>query len=186
MKKLVMFSMMLALLVVFSSCSKKADLGEVEVNVPSWFANPPSDENHIYGIGMGKSKNMQIAINKAKQEATVDIAKKLEQKVMAMTKKFAQEVGDAEDPQLYQMFEEVSKSVVSQTLNGVQVKEQKIMQNKKTGTFVVYMLMEMPLGKLNKALYYKIQQMEALKTKLEASKSFKELEQEVQKLESQQ
>jgi len=66
---------------------------------------------------------------------------------------------------------------------GVQVKETKIMQNEKTGIYSIYTLVEMPLGAANKALVQKLKEQQALATKLEASKAFKELEAEVAKVE---
>jgi len=164
---------------------KKADLGEVEVNVPSWFMTPPTSEDAIYGIARQESRDMQIALNKAKQEATVDLTKKLEVKVKGMTKKFAQEVGElAEDATIRNFFEDVSKVVVNQTVNGVEVKEQKIMQSNKNGVnvYVVYILMEMRFDAANKILVNKIKAKEEIYTKLQASKSFKELEAEVDKM----
>ena len=185
MKKLLMLS--LAFFAFACGGPKKADLGEVEVNVPSWFMTPPASDDAVYGTARQESKDMQIAVNKAKQEATVDLTKKLEVKVKGMTKKFAEEVGAlAEDATIRNFFEDVSKVVVNQTVNGIEVKEQKIMQSNKNGVnvYVVYILMEMRFDAANKILMSKIKAQEEIYTKLQASKSFKELEAEIEKMDA--
>ena len=93
-----------------------------------------------------------------------------------MTKMFKQELTDDERD----LFESVSKTIVNTSVNGVQVKEQKIMQAP-DGTFGVYVLLEMPIGDANKALLAKLKEQEALRTKIEASKAFKELEEAIEK-----
>lgn len=183
MKKIAIITTVFAIALMAIGCGRKVDLREVEVDVPKWFANPPSSDDVIYGIATARSRDMQVAMQKARQEATVDIAGKLEQRVMAMTKNFAQEVGEAGDANLYQMFEAVSKTVVNQTLNGVQVKEQSIKQNPEK-LYVIYMLMEMPLGAANKALMHNLKAREELYTRLQASKSFRELREEIDRLEA--
>ncbi|MBP5187490.1 MAG: hypothetical protein J6Z50_00005, partial [Fibrobacterales bacterium] len=92
------------------------------------------------------------------------------------TKSFKEELtGDERE-----LFETVSKTVINTSVMGVQVKEQKIMQAP-DGTFGVYVLLEMPLGDANKAFLAKLKEQEALRTKIEASKAFKELEAEIEK-----
>lgn len=166
-----------ALLAVGCSGSKKS-LGEVDVDVPMWFAAPPQSENHLYGLANEKAQNMQTAIEKAKHTATVDLASKLDIHVKALTKQFKQDIGEGLTESESSLFESVSKNVVNTKVMGVQVKEQKIKQNAQ-GLFSVYMLMEMPLGDANKALMAQLKAQESLRIKLEASRAFQELDQEI-------
>ena len=168
----------IAAALLLAACGgSKTSLGEVEVNVPEWYANPPqTSDNAVYGTAHETAKNMQTAVEKAKHTATVDLASKYETKVQAMTKSFKEELtGDERE-----LFETVSKTVINTSVMGVQVKEQKIMQAP-DGTFGVYVLLEMPLGDANKAFLAKLKEQEALRTKIEASKAFKELEAEIEK-----
>lgn len=186
MKKLLILSLAL-LAMACGGETKKADLGEVEVQVPSWFMTPPTSEDAIYGTARQESRDMQIAVNKAQQEATVDLSKKLEIKVKAMTKKYTEEVGElAQDANIRNYFEDVSKVVVNESISGIQVKEKKIMTKQKDGKdiYIAYMLMEMRFDTANKILMSKIKAKEELYTKLQASKSFKELEAEVDKMDA--
>jgi hypothetical protein len=168
-----------ALLAVGCGGSKKS-LGEVDVDVPSWFAAPPTSDTHLYGVANEKAQNMQTAIDKAKHTATLDIAQKLETHVKGLTKRFVQDIGEGITESESALFESVSKNVVNTKVMGVQVKEQKIKQNAQ-GLFSVYILMEMPLGEANKALMAQLKAQEALRIKLEASKAFKELDEEIAK-----
>ncbi|MBO7501481.1 MAG: LPP20 family lipoprotein [Fibrobacterales bacterium] len=177
MKKFQIAASLLAAVLMAACGGSKTSLGEVEVNVPEWYANPPqTSDNAVYGTAHETAKNMQMAVEKAKHTATVDLASKYETKVQAMTKSFKEELtGDERE-----LFETVSKTVINTSVMGVQVKEQKIMQAP-DGTFGVYVLLEMPLGDANKAFLAKLKEQEALRTKIEASKAFKELEAEIEK-----
>lgn len=180
MKLFPVIAVALAALLATSCSGSKKSLGEVDVDVPSWFAAPPKSDNHLYGIANEKAQNMQTAIEKAKHTATVDIAGKFDVHVKGLTKRFTQDIGEGLTETETSLFESVSKNVINTHLMGVQVKEQKIKQNQQ-GLFSVYMLMEMPLGDANKALMAQLKSQEALRIKLEASRAFKELDEEIEK-----
>jgi hypothetical protein len=167
---------------LLAGCSpSKASLGEIEVDVPTWFANPPKSPDYLFGLANEQSQTMQTAIEKAKHSATVDLAGKMEAHVQGMTKRFQEDIGTGLDATEQGLFESVSKIIVNETVYGVQIKEQKIMQNEETKLYSVYALVEMPIGTANKALVSKLKEQQALALKLDASKSFKELEAEIAK-----
>jgi hypothetical protein len=161
--------------------AKKQDLGEIDVNVPAWFANTPTSADALFGTANQKSPDMQRAIDKAKAQATTDLASKLEVRVKSLTKKFQQEIGEATNASTSELFEQATKLVVDQSLNGIGVKEQAIKFNQVDKIYSVYILMEMPIGKANAALMGKLKEQQALVTQLKASKSFNDLDAEIEK-----
>ena len=105
----------------------------------------------MFSTATSTSKDMQMSINKAKQEARVDLAQQMETKIKAMTKQFSEEVGLGEDAEFLSQTSVVSKSVTSKVLNGSRVREVKTL---KEGGVIYrsYVLMELPIGPANTAL----------------------------------
>jgi len=157
---------------------QQADTGDI----PAWFMNVPSDPNYLFSPKTAVSQDMQLAIDKASTDCRADIATQIEVKVNNLTKKFAEETGGGNDANLQQYFSSVTKTVVSNTLTGTKIKEQKMV---KDGTlWRAYVLMQYPLGAANEALVLQIKKNQEMYTKIQASKSFKELDDETEKLDA--
>ncbi|MFZ1977725.1 MAG: LPP20 family lipoprotein [Bacteroidota bacterium] len=155
---------------------QQADTGDI----PAWFTNVPSDPNYLFSAKTATSQDMQLAIDKSSTDCRADIATQLEVKVNNLTKKFAEETGSGNDANLLQYFSSTTKTVVSNTLTGTKIKEQKLV---KDGTmWRAYVLIQYPLGAANEALVQQIKKNQDMYTKFQASKSFKELDDEVNKL----
>ena len=117
-KSLVNWSLgLLVLTSLLMACGGKA-VQDNSLNVPEWFQNPPEDPSIMFSIATSTSKDMQMSINKAKQQARVDLAQQMETKIKAMTKQFSEEVGLGEDAEFLSQTTEVSKSVTSKVLTG--------------------------------------------------------------------
>jgi citrate lyase gamma subunit len=165
-----LIGVMLVCMVVFAGC------GGARVKMP----NPPNDPNYLFATTTATSRDMQLAIEKAKQDARVDISSQIESRVMALIKKFDEEVGRTEDSEILQQFTKVSKTVIDQTLVGCRVRKQEII--KEGELYRAYVLMELPLATAKEALLNQIKEREHLYTRFRASQSFKELEKEVKAL----
>ncbi len=149
---------------------------------PKGFDLQSDDPNHIYARAMSESRSQQHALNTAKNEGRVEIARQLESKIMAMFKRFIEETGGAADSELLQMTSDVSRSVVATTLYGCKpVKEE--VKEEKSGVYRAYVLMVMPIGEANAALMDRIKAHERMYTRFRASQKFKELSEEVKKYE---
>ena len=117
-KSLVNWSLgLLVLTSLLMACGGKA-VQDNSLNVPEWFQNPPEAPSIMFSIATSTSKDMQMSINKAKQQARVDLAQQMETKIKAMTKQFSEEVGLGEDADFLSQTTEVSKSVTSKVLTG--------------------------------------------------------------------
>lgn len=157
------------------------DTGETVVNVPIWYAAPPTDPNYLYQPSSATSTSMQIAIDKATMSGRTGIAQQMELKIEGLQKRFTEETGTAEDAQILEMFTSATKTIVSTTLNGSKVKSQEI--RKAGNVFTAYILVEYPIGAANEALMKAIKSNNQTYTRFRASESFKELDDQVKKYE---
>ncbi|MCK5329674.1 MAG: LPP20 family lipoprotein [Candidatus Latescibacteria bacterium] len=148
---------------------------------PEWFTMLPEDPNYLFAATTATSRDLQLAVNKAKTEARRDLASQMELRIQGLTKKFDEEVGLGEDAELLASYTQVTKEIISQTLNGTRAREQ---TTGKEGTgWRACVLMELPIGAANAALVDKIKANKAMYTRFRASQSFDELENEVEKYE---
>jgi hypothetical protein len=139
----------------------------------------PGDINMLSAEATGTSQNYQIAIDKAKMDARVEMTQQLNAYVQALIKKFDEEVGLTEDSELLGLYSKTAKIVVDQALVGSHVTKKDVKED--GNIYRATVVMEAPLGKARKRLLEQIKASDALYGRLSNSKSFKELEEEVGK-----
>lgn len=171
------------ILVIFATfliaCGGKTKLNN-PISLPAWFQNPPEDPNYMFSTATMTSKDLQLALNKAKQQARVDLAQQMETKIKSMTKQFTEEVGLGEDAEFLSQTSVVSKSVTSKVLNGSRARQVETI--KEDGViYRAYVLMELPIGPANSALLDAVKKQQNLYTRFRSSQGFQELEEEVEK-----
>jgi len=162
--------------------SPQATREGMEVQVPEWFANPPSDPNYLYAPATIKSTDMGHAVEQARQAGRDEIARQISTKVTSMMKRFQEETGADEDAEFLSMTTTVSKSISSEVINGSKSVQQKIYKEG-TRSFRAYVLIELPIGAMNNALVDKVKENKNMYTRFRASQAFKELEEESEKYE---
>ncbi|HID09921.1 MAG TPA: hypothetical protein EYP17_01285 [Candidatus Latescibacteria bacterium] len=172
---------LLAVGFLLASCAGGPPKETGESPCPEWFSNPPRDPDFLYATATATSRDVQLAINKAKTEGRAELASQLEVRLQGLRKKFDEEVGLGEDAELLSMYSQVTKEVLSQVLVGTRVAKQ---YTKREGmVWRACVLMELPIGAANKALVDRIKANERMYTRFRASQSFQELEKEVEKFE---
>jgi hypothetical protein len=173
---------MLALIFLVIGCASKGVTKVGDIELPDWYLNPPKDPNYIFGKATSTSQDLQLAIDKAKQEARLDIAENLESHIMGLIKKFDEEVGGVEDAELLTQFTKVSKNVVDQTLVGSRENKTKVKQE--GNGYRAFVLMEFPVGKAREELLKQLSSDENMQlyTRFRASQSFQELKEEIENL----
>ena len=124
----------------------------------------------------GTSKDYQMAIDKAKMDARLEMTQQLNTYVQALIKKFDEEVGLTEDSELLGLYSKTSKIVVDQSLVGSHVKEKNVKQD--GNIYRATVLMEAPLGQARKRLLEQIKASDEHYNRFSNSSSFKELEEE--------
>ncbi|MCK4322311.1 LPP20 family lipoprotein [candidate division WOR-3 bacterium] len=177
MKKVLVVGLILILLMVGCGTKYKSD-----ISAPDWYLSPPEDPNFMYGTSAATSVDFQIALDKAKQDARLDVAEQIESHIQGLVKKFDEEVGRTDDVELLQQYTRVSKNVVDQTLIGSRAKKSVVKKEGKM--YRAFVLMEVPLGKAREELLNQLMMgsNEHMYTRFRASQSFKELEEEIQEL----
>lgn len=176
-RKLVLVSC-LSLLAAFSCARKDAVTNVPKIDAPGWYTDPARDNDRLIGVATATSRDLQTAVDKAKQDGRVDIARQLDVRVAGLSKRFIEDTGLDQDAELLGMFTQVSKTVVSDSLNGTRLTKQKL--DREGGTYRAYVEMEMPIGEANTRFLEKIRSHERLHTRMRASDAFEELDREVQ------
>ena len=168
----------LSLLAAFSCAHKDAVTNVPKIDAPGWYTDPARDNDRLIGVATATSRDLQTAVDKAKQDGRVDIARQLDVRVAGLSKRFIEDTGLDQDAELLGMFTQVSKTVVSDSLSGTRLTKQKL--NRESGTYRAYVEMEMPIGEANARFMEKIRSHERLHTRVRASDAFQELDREVQ------
>jgi hypothetical protein len=176
-RKLVLLSC-LSLLAAFSCAHKDTITNVPKIDAPSWYTDPARDNDRLIGVATATSRDLQTAVDKAKQDGRVDIARQLDVRVAGLSKRFIEDTGLDKDAELLGMFTQVSKTVVSDSLNGTRLAKQKL--DREGGTYRAYVEMEMPIGEANARFLEKIRSQERLHTRVRASEAYEELDREVQ------
>ena len=156
---------------------QSADTGDI----PDWFTNVPKDPNFLYAAKTATSQDLQLAFDKATTDARAEIGRQVEIKVEGLQKRFQEETGTNTDAQLLEQFTQANKTVVSTTLSGSQITKQK--QVKDGSLWRAYVLVEYPVGAANQAFLQQIKKNEQLYTRFRSTQTFKDLDDEVKKLE---
>jgi len=138
----------------------------------------PGDINMLSAEATGTSRDYQMAIDKAKHDARLEMTQQLNTYIQALIKKFDEEVGLTEDSELLGLYSKTSKIVVDQSLVGSHVKEKDVKQDGEIYRATV--LMEAPLGQARKRLLEQIKASDALYQRFDKSESFKELEEDIE------
>ncbi len=145
-------------------------------DLPGWYINTPEeDDTYIYAVGMGESRKMDLAIDKAKQAGKVELSERISANVQSQVKSFTQEAGMAENTQIVEFYQSTSKTVTNNTLNGVAVLK-RYPYKKSGGTWVAYVQMGLKKDAVSTAVVNVIKNEEALYAEFKASQAFQELE----------
>jgi hypothetical protein len=139
----------------------------------------PGDINMLSAEATGSSRDYQLAIDKAMQDARVEMTRQLNSYVQALMKKFDEEVGITEDSELLGMYAKTSKIVVDQSLVGSHITQKDVKQE--GSIYKATVVMEAPLGQAREKLLEQIRTSEPLYQRFLNSESFKQLEEEINK-----
>jgi hypothetical protein len=182
--KIVRMALVAALILVVVGCGgnkkMKAPNGG-KLAVPSWYLDPPVDDDRLIGVATATSLDLQTAIDKAKQDGRAEIARQLDLRITGMSKQFVEETGLDSDAELLGMFTQVSRSVISDSLTGSRIAKQEV--GTEQGTYRAWVMMEMPIGEANARFVEKIKSQERLYTRFRATQAFEELDRMVEEYE---
>ena len=151
-----------------------------EVKYPDWFTEKDKD-GALYAVATEYSKDFQFAVDKAMLSAKRELAANFSSHTSAMLKDYAAEVGEL-DSSVVREIDRTTKLVVSNVnLVGVQRTKYRV-QYEKDG-YRAFVKLRYATDDSNKLLIQEVKRNRQLNAKLQASKSFKELESSVEKIE---
>ena len=141
-------------------------------DLPEWYINiTEEDDTYIYSVGMGESRKMDIATDKAKQAGKVELSERISANVQSQVKNFVQEAGMSDNTQIVEFYQSTSKTVTDNTLNGVTVLKRYPYQ-KSGGGWVVYVQLGMRKDAVSTQVVSVIKNEEALYAEFKASQAF--------------
>jgi hypothetical protein len=192
MKKIILMPVILAL----SACSsikyetglefKAPEFGggkqQDEVAYPDWYKDSPKkDDQALYAVASEYSKDFQFSVDKAMLSAKRELASNFSSHIDGMMKDFSSEIGDV-DSSVASDINRTTKLVISRVnLVGVQRVNFKVVHEK--SGYRTFVKLRYATDESNRLLLNEIKRNRKLSAKLEASKSFKELEESVSKIE---
>lgn len=182
------FPAMLIFSLFFNCGGSKAETRRTEVkkkaDVPAWYLVPPNDDTAIYAVAMAKKSSLQLAMDTAKSRGRDELSRVVSVKVSTMIKDFLQEAGSVDASIATEFSSSVSKSVASNVLSGSSLQQQEIYEidadgDGNTDSYEVYACMKIGLTDLSGKINDAMKQNAAAYAKLQANKSFEELEEEL-------
>ncbi|WGW01754.1 hypothetical protein QF117_13335 [Vibrio sp. YMD68] len=116
--------------------------------VPRWVLNPPaSDETGIYGVGIGQSKQLNFALQKANLSAQYELAKSIAQQLSGSEQSYAQDRLVDSTEQYTQLIDSLVAEV---PLQGFETIDQKVAVLE--GEITFYKLLKLPHEQMIKVL----------------------------------
>ena len=138
-----------------------------------------TDKGGMASVGLGESRNTQLAITKAKVEARKNLAQLVQVKIENLEKAFIEEVGEASGSEMNELFSSATKQITAQELQGTVPKMQKYEVDE--GVTTAYVLMVLNPDIIHETL--KNSNKPKLYERYRASKAFEELDKEIKEYE---
>ena len=146
MKKIIMAFAVTAFLVGCAGTPQEKS-ADILVEMQMKKVNLIKKEHIPAGLGIGISKDEQIAMEKADQNARVDLAKESDAQMKALTKNFKEEVGG----DIVEHFQTASKTVVDTRMNGATLTDVKV-ETTEDGQFKIYGIMTLEVDLVSEYL----------------------------------
>lgn len=129
-------------------------------------------------VGIGESKSLELALNRAKTRGRVELAQMLETKIESLQKDFVEETGLSENAQILAQFSSTAQTITSQQIQDRAAKELKY--EIIDGTITAYALMELD----PKIVMSQLEKEEELYNRFRATKAFESLDKEIKEYEA--
>ena len=181
---LILFLCASAVLVLLDGCAKggdqsTTDLGAREVHILE--PHPDGTDGFLYTIGIGNSRNLNMARSMATQRARAAMALKASAQVTALSKDFQQQLGGEPGARVNAVFSQVSESLADETLNGTIIVTTKAMEE--NGLYSMQLMLGMPIkSNIEDPLVAGISSDEVLYQEFQAWKGHNELAEKIKAL----
>jgi hypothetical protein len=153
-----------------------------EVEYPSWY-NSQNDSKALYSVASEYSKDFQMAVDKSMLSAKRELASNFSSYISSMMRDYASELG--EDGAVLRELDRTTKLVVSR-VNLIGVHRENFAVVREDGGYRAYVKVKYSVDEANRLLMNEIKKNRQLSARLKASKAFRELDDEVSRIEEQQ
>jgi hypothetical protein len=154
-----------------------------EVDYPKWYTeSPKKDDEAIYGVGSEYSNDFQFSVDKAMLSAKRELASNYSSHVSAMMKDYAVESGQLGRSIANADIERTTRLVVAR-VNLVGVQRSNFIVVRENKGYRTFVRLRFSADESNKIMLSEIQRDAQLYTQLRASKSFRELDGQTDKIE---
>jgi hypothetical protein len=138
-------------LLVFAGCGSKKEVASTdalgtELNLPCNDMEYGSDMNFFRGTGMAEGVNMASTRRRANLDANAALAAGINRTIKSVTDRYSQDITVGDVNEYNEKFEDMTRSVVNQTLNNVSTVCSKIFE--KDGKYSVYVAVEVAKDEL--------------------------------------
>ena len=181
MKRVAFGLLSLAVCIGFAGCKSppKTDSDKTTFDYMQEEAAKIMEKGGMASVGIGESRNTQLALTKAKVEARKNLAQLVQVKIENLEKAFIEEVGEASGSEMNELFSSATKQITSQTLQGTKPILQKYDTDE--GITTAYILMVLDPDIIHDSL--KNNDAKHLYERFRASKAFEELDKEIREFE---
>ncbi len=178
-KSILIPSLILSVILLTVGCNKKlkqTDSNFKRIDTPFDASKYYSDKKHYRATGQGKSLDLTVAKRIAETNARQAMASQIEVKVRSVGEQFLQNREISNKLETTSKFEDLTRTVIDETLTQVKIVGQQSFQNKKkkSGEYIHYVAMEMPTTAIVDEMANKISADETLKQDFELQK-FREI-----------
>ena len=153
---------------------------QIVIKTPDWCLNLPESNIALYKCGVGESKNLNMARNRATLDAKRGLADQIDSEISSRMEDFLEASGTGDNEEIKQRSEIVTKNVtVAAQLTGY---KEVFSETQSIGSkFIHYVLIGYPVGQANQTLVNQIKADEVLSTTEAADDAIAELEAEIMK-----
>ena len=149
---------------------------QTPLDVPDWFMmTPEEDDEYIYATGEATSRKLSLAIQKASQQARMNLGQQISTKVQSLIESMTQEAGMDENTQITEFYSEAARSISNETLNGATVLKKYPYQTS-SGGYRAYVLMGLKKNAFNNATVSAIKNEEAMFAEFKKTQVFQRME----------
>jgi hypothetical protein len=188
MRKVMFFAAVVAGVMLMSSCGgkKKATattntMGR-EVVIPCNDMDFHSDKTHFRGTGIAEGVNMASVRRRANLDANAALAASINRTIKSVTDRYTQDITAGNANEFAEKFEDMTRSVVNQSLNNVATVCSKVFEN--DGKFSAYVAVEVGKDEFMKEISTRVSNDARLRLDYDKMKFEKIFNEEMEKLEN--
>ena len=153
--------------------------GNDSSEIPGWFLEPPVEEEALFSAGVARSSDMEMGMDRAMLAAKRDLAGQINNRLSSKIKEFVSEVGQGGNTALNREVSTITKNVVTEVnLAGYRRTKSKMVSEGKDHR--VFVLIRYPIDETNRMLFEQINGNNKIKSVVETSKAFQDLEKEIE------